>query len=197
MCPKTGPDPGTSAGAGQKCSWACRQHKYPGILSPRQEQVFEGPECPYHTWEWHQPKSSPAWKSLYHWTLQKLSISVPPSDIAGKSWWTTVGLTLWEVLGVGTEKHSTLLIRLWKGSEDINHTPKEGSTKWNGYACPTKKKKIERERSGMRHQKSTAFFQTESHDQNQFNELLCIFFNGVEWKGLGQNATDNIKVHHL
>ena len=49
----------------------------------------------------------------------------------------------------------------------------------------------------MRHQKSTAFFQTESHDQNQFNELLCIFFNGVEWKGLGQNATDNIKVHHL
>lgn len=63
------------------------------------------------------------------------------------------------------------------------------------WMCLSYKKKIEREISGMRHQKSTAFFQTESHDQNQFNEL-CIFFNGVEWKGLGQNAADNIKVHH-
>lgn len=51
--------------------------------------------------------------------------------------------------------------------------------KW--MCCPTKK--IEREMSGMRHQKSTAFFQTESHDQNQFNELCIFFFNGVEWKG--------------
>ena len=181
MCPKTGPDPGTSAGAGQKCSWACRQHKYPGILSLRQEQVFKGPECPYHTWEWHQPKSSPAWKSLYHWTLQKLSISVPPSDIAGKSWWTTVGLTLWEVLGVGTEKHSTLLIRLWKGSEDINHTPKDGSTKWNGYACTTKKKK-ERERDLEWDIKNQLLF-FKLKVMIKINLMSCCVFFLMEWNG--------------
>lgn len=164
---------------------------------------LRGFKDPHHNWIWYQPKPFAAWKMPYHCTfrtLQKPSISVLLSAPAGTPWWATAGCGPYfgnQYSELQRAEETLGLVdwaRLCKVSQDITHTPKEASTKWNGYACPTDNDwELEWD---FRKQLVWMVFQTEGHDQNQFL-IGCDKYFLMEWKKVDRNAVENTKIHHL